>query len=190
MKNTLTMALILLLSGCTNHLYSGTAAYEFNGETCHSVVYWNDLTHLFDQEGKATTVVIKAPDGRSYSLRPPNDNNLDGSYKLILPTGEFAYPDGFDDKFADSTDIMSYQTKDNEVFCGLFEGKEAHEKANVRKTEFTLYCEKRIHPIRKSIDRMKPSNTPYIFAMNEPIETFSWFKSEEIKADISFVKCE
>jgi hypothetical protein len=190
MKNTLILAFIVSLSGCTNHLYSGTASYEFNGETCHSVVYWNDLTHLFDQEGKATTVVIKAPNGRSYSLRPPNDNSIDSSYKLILPTGEFAYPSGFDDKFADSTDIRGYKTNDNEVFCGLFKGKEEHEKANFRKTEFTLYCEKRIHPIRKSIDRMKPANSPYVFAMNEPIETFSWFKSEEIKADISFVKCE
>nr|WP_297348679.1 hypothetical protein [uncultured Glaciecola sp.] len=184
MKNTLALVFIVLLSGCTNHLYSGTTSYEFNGKTCHSIVYWNDLTHLFDQDGKATTVIIKAPKGRSYSLTPPNDNSVDGSYELILPTGDFA------DEFADSDDITRYKTNDNEVFCGLFKGKEAHQKANVRQTEFTLYCKKNVRPIRKSIDRMQPSKQPYIFAMNEPVEAFSWFKSREIKADISVVKCE
>jgi hypothetical protein len=184
MKNTLTLTFVVLLSGCTNHLYSGTTSYEFNGETCHSVVYWNDLTQLFDQKGKATTVIIKAPNGRSYSLTPPNDNSVDGSYELILPKGDFAH------EFSNYDDITRYKTNDNEVFCGLFKGKEAHQNANVPQTDFTLYCKKTVHPIRKSIDRMQPSKSPYIFKMNEPIEIFSWFKSEEIKVDISAVKCE
>jgi len=177
MKNTLALASIVLLSGCTNHLYSGTTSYEFNGKTCHSMVYWSDLTHLFDQEGKATTVVIKTPNGRSYALTPPIDKSTDGSFRLILPPSEF-------------TDSINHTTGDPDLFCGMFKGKEQHQKVNLKETQFYLYCNKKSNSMRKSNDSMKAQESPYIFAMNEPVETFSWFTSEEIKADISVIKCE
>jgi hypothetical protein len=140
-------------------------------------VYWNDLTHLFDQEGKATTVVIKTASGRNYSLTPTSDKSIDGSYTLILPSGDF--------------EDSIYHTKGNpDLLCGVFKGKEQHQKVNLKETEFYLYCDKQPHPIRQSTDTMKASKNPYIFEMNETIETFSWFKSAEIKADISTVKCE
>ncbi|WP_412972669.1 hypothetical protein [Glaciecola sp. MF2-115] len=177
MKNTLTLGLIVLVSGCTSHLYSGTSSYEYNGKTCHSLVYWNDSSHPFDKEGKATTVVIKTPSGRSYSLSPNKDSNGDVSYELILPSGEF-------------TDSVNQTNGDTELFCGLFKGKEAHQERNLQQTEFYLYCDKTAHPLRKSTDTMKASTTPYVFEMNEPVKTITWFKPEEIKADISVVKCD
>jgi hypothetical protein len=176
MKNTLTLSLIVLVSGCANHLYSGTTSYEYNGKTCHSLVYWNDSSHPFDKEGKATTVVVKTPSGRSYSLTP-NNNKDDASYELILPAGEFS-------------DSINNTSNDTELFCGLFNGKEAHQAGNLQQTEFYLYCDKTPHPLRKSTDSMKASETPFVFDMNEPIKTITWFKPEEIKADISVVKCE
>lgn len=177
MKNTLTLAFIILLSACTNHLYSGTTSYEFNDKQCRSVVYWNDLTHFFDKEGKATTVVIKTPNGRSYPFTPFTDGSADDRLALILPSGEYI-------------DTINQTTDDTKLLCGVFEGMQAHQKAGAKETDFYLYCDKRPHPLRKSKDTMKASETPYIFAMNEPVETFSWFTSEEIKADISMVKCE
>jgi len=145
------------------------------------MVYWNDLTHIFDREGKATTVVIKTPNGRSYSLTSVTDvdanNSGVGELELILPSGEY-------------DDAINRTTDDVELLCGVFNGKQAHQKAGAKETEFYLYCDKKPHPLRKSTDTMQASKTPYIFAMNEPIETFSWFTSEEIKADISMVKCE
>ena len=86
MKNTLTLSLIVLVSGCANHLYSGTTSYEYNGKTCHSLVYWNDSSHPFDKEGKATTVVVKTPSGRSYSLTPNIliRNPCGGSKQIII----------------------------------------------------------------------------------------------------------
>lgn len=177
MKNTLTLAFVILVSGCTNHLYSGTTSYEFNGKTCHSMVYWNDLTHLFDQDGKATTIVVKAPGGRSYSLTPTDAPVAQADYELILPSSDFV-------------DSINATTDDTELLCGKFEGKEQHQQNKAPTTSFFLYCDKKAHPLRKSTDVMKASSSPYIFAMNEPIEAFSWFKAEEIQADISSVKCE
>lgn len=182
MKNTLTLAFILLLSACTSHLYSGTTSYEFNDKRCQSIVYWNDLTHFFDREGKATTVVIKTPNGRSYPLTSFANGDTEGEsandrLALILPSGEYI-------------DIINQTTHDTELLCGVFEGQQAHQKKGAKQTEFYLYCDKKPHPLRKSTDTMKASETPYIFAMNEPRKTFSWFTSEELKADISMVKCE
>jgi len=181
MKNTLTLTFVLLLSACTNHLYSGTTSYEFNDKQCRSMVYWNDLTHFFDREGKATTVVIKTPNGRSYPLTSftdgSTDDKADDRLGLILPSGEYI-------------DSVNQTTNDTELLCGVFNGKQAHQETGAKETEFYLYCDKKPHPLRKSTDTMKASETPYIFAMNEPVETFSWFTSEEIKADISMVKCE
>lgn len=182
MKNTLTLVFILLLSACTNHLYSGATSYEFNDKRCQSIVYWNDLTHFFDREGKATTVVIKTPNGRSYSLTSfakgrTEAQSANDRLALILPSGEYI-------------DTINQTTDDTELLCGVFEGQQAHQKTGAKETEFYLYCDKKPHPLRKSTDTMKASETPYIFAMNEPVETFSWFTSEEIKADISMVKCE
>lgn len=172
MKNIITLGFTVLLSGCTNHLYSGVTSYEFRGQTCYSIVYWNDLTHIFDTQGKATTVVVKTPNGRSYSILPNNN----GEYILTLPSGDYI----------DSIN----QTNDQEaLFCGMFKGKEEHQAANLPETEFYLYCDKKPHPIRKSNDSLKASSAPYIFQMNEAIETFSWFKTEEIKADLSVVGC-
>ncbi len=181
MKNTLILAFAVLLSGCTNHLYSGTTSYEFNDKQCHSIVYWHDLTHFFDREGKASTVVIKTPNGRSYFLTSFDDTSVDKSQDdrlaLTLPSGEYS-------------DSINHTTDDIELLCGVFEGKQTHQKTGEKETEFYLYCDKKAHPLRKSVDTMQASETPYIFAMNEPVETFSWFTSDEIKTDISMVKCE
>jgi hypothetical protein len=145
------------------------------------MVYWNDLTHFFDREGKATTVVIKTPNGRSYPFTSFAGGNTDESgddrLALILPSGEYV-------------DSIKQTTNDTELLCGVFEGQKAHQKTGANQTAFFLYCDKKPHPLRKSTDTMKASESPYIFAMNEPVETFSWFTSEEIKADISMVKCE
>jgi hypothetical protein len=180
MKNALTLVFIVLASGCTSHLYSGTTSYEYNGKTCYSLVYWNDSTHLFNQDGKATTVVIKTPSGRSYFLSTPEDGT-DGSLELILPSGEFV---------ATINNSMNEGVSDTDLFCGTFHGKKAHQEDKVKQTEFYLYCDQKPHPLRKPTDTMKASETAYVFEMNEPIESFSWFSTEEIKADISQVKCE
>ncbi|WP_114325757.1 hypothetical protein [Candidatus Colwellia aromaticivorans] len=159
---------ITALTACTNHLYQGKTTYQDNGKTCEALVYWNNTTHIFNSEGKSSSVVIRnASNPGSFTLSDTREENL----ILMLPSGEYE-------------DVIYNSHNDTELVCGVFSGKGAHQKGEVSRTEFKLFCNKIPNPLKPNTNGIKAKYKPFIFVMLAPKSEFSW-AGEELKAEIS-----
>jgi hypothetical protein len=168
MKYFILIILFPTLTACTNHLYQGKTTYDDNGRDCEALVYWNNTTHLFNSEGKPSSVVIRnASNPGSFTFSDTGEDNL----TLMQPSGEYK-------------DVINKTKNDTELVCGVFSGKEAHQSGKASITEFTLFCNKIANPLKPKTNGMKAKTEPFIFKMRVPESEFSW-TGEEIKADIS-----
>lgn len=167
MKYWLILLPLIGCSGCTNYLYQGKTTYAENGKQCDAMVYWNNTTHLFNSDGKPSSVVVRnASNPSSFTFSDQRDDEL----TLILPSDEYR-------------DVINQTTGDTQLVCGKFEGKQAHEKGLSNRTSFTLYCDKQSHPLKPAPTGMKANSTPYVFEMQEPVAEFSLL-GKEIKATV------
>lgn len=158
----------MALSACTNHLYQGKTTYQDNGKTCEALVYWNNTTHIFNSEGKSSSVVIRnASDLSSFTMSDTREDQL----TLMLPSGEYE-------------DVINNTQHDTELACGVFSGKEAHQNGESSVTKFELYCNKIPNPLKPNTSAMKAKSEPFTFQMLAPKSEFSW-GGKELKAEIS-----
>ena len=163
--------MLMSLTACTSHLYQGKTTYQDNGKTCEALVYWNNTTHLFNSEGKSSSVVIRnASNLGSFTL----SDTIEEKLTLILPAGEYE-------------DVINNTKNDTELNCGAFSGKDTHQKGKNSQTEFMLFCNKVPNPLKPNTNGIKAKNEPFIFQMLAPQSKFSW-AGEELKAEIS-LKC-
>jgi hypothetical protein len=168
MKYLLIAISFSVLTACTNHLYQGKTTYQDNGKTCEALVYWNNTTHMFNSEGKSSSVVIRnASNPGSFTFSDTREDNL----TLMLPSGEYE-------------DVINNTLNDTELICGVFSGKDTHQNDGTSVTKFELYCNKIPNPIRPSTNGIKAKSEPFTFQMLAPKSKFSW-TGEELKAEIS-----
>lgn len=168
MKNLTLVLATTFLAACTNHLYQGKTTYQDNGKTCEALVYWNNTTHFFNREGKLSSVVIRnASNPSSFTISDSGDNRL----TLMLQSGDYE-------------DVINNTQNDTELVCGVFSGKQSHQKGETSETTFALYCNKIPNPLRPDTSGIRAQAQPYVFKMSEPKSEFSW-TGEELKADIS-----
>jgi hypothetical protein len=168
MKYLIIALSITTLTACTNHLYQGKTTYQDNGKTCEALVYWNNTTHLFNSEGKPSSVVIRnASNPGSFTISDTKEENL----TLMLPSGDYE-------------DVINNTQNDSELVCGVFSGKIPHQNGDTSMTTFELYCNKIPNPLKPNTSGMKANSKPFIFEMLAPQSAFSW-TGEEIKAELS-----
>lgn len=167
MKKLVLIVSVWVVSACTNHLYQGKTTYQDNGKKCEAIVYWNNTTHLFNQTGKPSAVVIRnASNLRSFTFSDSGQNTL----QLILPSDEY-------------TDVINNTQGNTELTCGVFSGKITHQNAQTQTTEFQLFCNKKSHPLRPDTSGMKAQTAPYVFTMEPAISVFSW-TGEQLDAEV------
>jgi hypothetical protein len=165
MKYLIIAISITALTACTNHLYQGKTTYQDNGKTCEALVYWNNTTHLFNSEGKPSSVVIRnASNLSSFTFSDTRDENL----TLVLPAGDYE-------------DVINNTQNDTELTCGVFSGKNAHQQGKVSLTEFKLFCNKVPNPLKPNTNGIKAKKEPFVFQMLAPKSEFSW-KGEALNA--------
>ena len=163
MKIVCFVAIVSVLSACTNHLYQGKTHYMDQGRECEALVYWYNTTHWLNDSGKATTVVIRNASNAS-SLQFSEDDLVEGRDHINLIESPNDY-----------VQVIGQQNSNsNELNCGYFAGKQAHQNGTTNTTELYLICNKKAHPLRPDVSGLRAQETPYVFNMSAPQSVFSW----------------
>lgn len=163
MKVLLLATLASLLSACTNHLYQGKTLYLEQGRECEAMVYWYNTTHWLNPSGKATTVVIRNA-SNARSLQFSQDDQVAGQDRISLIESPNDYVQV----------IPQASNNSNELNCGYFVGKQAHQNGTSNTTELFLSCNKKAHPLRPDVSGLRAQDAPYVFSMSAPYSVFSW----------------
>ena len=163
MKIVFLVSIVSLLSACTNHLYQGKTLYVDQGRECEAMVYWYNTTHWLNPGGKATTVVIRNA-SNARSLQFSEDDQVAGLDQISLIESPNDY-----------VQVMTQASNNsNELNCGYFAGKQAHQNGSSNTTELFLSCNKKAHPLRPDVSGLGARDTPYVFSMSAPYSVFSW----------------
>ncbi|MGO4893710.1 hypothetical protein [Flavobacterium sp. W21_SRS_FM6] len=164
-KLSSTFLVMVFTSACTNHLYQGTTTYQENNKQCEAMVYWYDMSTLFSEGEKPSTIVIRnASNPRSFQISQDNKQTNDDKIHLVESKSDYSRVIG--ESKSDFTDVD----------CGYFAGKQAHQQGLSAVTEFYLYCQKKVHPVRGGdTSGLQARANPYVFKMAEPISAFSWW---------------
>lgn len=165
MKLLSALLILLTTTACTNHLYQGTTTYRENNKQCQALVYWYDMSHWFSAGDKPTTVVVRnASNPRTFQIS--QDNKLAYEDKILLVESS-----------SDYVKVLGEQSNDfTELDCGYFSGKQAHQQGHSNTTEFYLFCDKKVHPLRGGdTSGLRAQTMPYVFKMAPPLRQFSWW---------------
>lgn len=161
MKNNL-LILMLLLTGCTNHLYHGKTSFTDGDRQRDVIIYWHDTTHWLSDNGKPDTVTLLAA---CYEQSIQFADHGD-AVTFIASAGRFS-----------DVGTRSKEIDSSHLLCGEVSGKKEVQLGSSTRVEVKIYCKKNSkHPLKLADS---PPAIDYIFDV--VVESVFSFFGEQIE---------